>query len=198
MPDVKRRVLGRCDPAEVATLRRIARPSISYTRNAWLAVAGILLFVVIYLACTGWFVWTAIQCFRGAITPHSQTGVWGALVAACAAFLAAFMIKALFFIRRGSGSEDIEVTAAQQPRLFAFLHALADEAGAPKPAHVYLSARVNAAVFYDLSILNLIWPSKKNLEIGLGLVNTLSVSEFKAVCAHEFRHFAQRTMAVGR
>ena len=35
---------------------------------------------------------------------------------------------------------------------------------------MFLSNRVNAAVFYDLSLLNLIFPSKKNLEIGLPLV----------------------------
>src|SRR5262249_18853569 len=40
--------------------------------------------------------------------------------------------------------------------------------------------------------------SRKNLEIGLGLVNVLSLGELKAVLAHEFGHFAQRTMAVGR
>jgi len=52
-------------------------------------------------------------------------------------------------------------------------------------------------VFYDLSIKNLIFPSRKNLEIGLGLVNILNLSELKAVLAHEFGHFAQRSMAVG-
>jgi Zn-dependent protease with chaperone function len=34
-------------------------------------------------------------------------------------------------------------------------------------------------------------PIKKNLQIGLGLVNSLNVSEFKAVMAHEFGHFTQ-------
>src|SRR5207245_1204659 len=63
---------------------------------------------------------------------------------------------------------------------------------------VYLSARVNAAVFYDLSLLNLLLPSRKNLEIGLGLVNVLTLGELRAVLAHEFGHFAQRSMAVGR
>src|SRR5262245_33239097 len=41
-------------------------------------------------------------------------------------------------------------------------------------------------------------PPKKNLEIGLGLVNSLTLGEFRAVLAHEFGHFAQRAMAVGR
>ncbi|MBW8809229.1 MAG: M48 family metalloprotease, partial [Lysobacter sp.] len=62
----------------------------------------------------------------------------------------------------------------------------------------FLSPRVNAGVFYDLSLANLIVPSKKNLEIGLALVNVLNLGELKAVLAHEFGHFAQRTMAVGR
>ena len=53
-------------------------------------------------------------------------------------------------------------------------------------------------MFYDLSLLNFLLPSKKNLEIGLPLVNVLTVSEFKAVLAHEFGHFAQKSMAVGR
>ena len=89
------------------------------------------------------------------------------------------------------------MTRSEQPRLFDFLHRLADEAGAPRPHRVYLSARVNAAVFYDLSVLNLVFPSRKNLEIGLSLVNVLTLSEMKAVLAHEFGHFAQRSMAIG-
>ena len=42
-------------------------------------------------------------------------------------------------------------------------------------------------------MLNFIFPSKKNLEIGLPLVNALTLSELKAVLAHEFGHFAQGT-----
>ncbi len=85
-----------------------------------------------------------------------------------------------------------------EPELFAFLNALADRVGAPRPHRVFLSPGVNASVFYDLTLLNLLLPTKKNLEIGVGLVNSLTLSEFAAVLAHEFGHFAQRTMAVGR
>ena len=53
-------------------------------------------------------------------------------------------------------------------------------------------------VFFTTSAAHAIIPSRKNLEIGLGLVNVLNVGELKAVLAHEFGHFAQRTMAVGR
>ena len=40
-------------------------------------------------------------------------------------------------------------------------------------------------------------PVKKNLIIGLGLVNGLNLSEFKAVLAHEFGHFSQSSMQLG-
>src|SRR5690606_33810389 len=103
------------------------------------------------------------------------------------------------FVRRGKhGDHLVEVTANQHPKLFEFLHRVADEARAPRPYRVYLSPQVNAGVFYDLSLVNLLLPSKKNIEIGLGLVNVLTLGELKAVLAHEFGHFAQRTMMVGR
>ena len=51
---------------------------------------------------------------------------WG-LIAGVGAFLAVFMWKALFFVRRRHAIDDIEVTAAEQPRLFAFINRLADE-----------------------------------------------------------------------
>ena len=92
----------------------------------------------------------------------------------------------------------MQITAETQPELFAFVNRIADEAGAPRPHKVFVTARVNAAVFYDLSFRNLLFPTRKNLEIGLGLVEGLTLDELKAVIAHEFGHFAQRTMAVGR
>jgi len=181
----------------VAVPADYTEPGKSYRQRAWLAMVMLLVFILLYLSISGWFAWTAWRLLEAAFGGGDGAFV-GFLAGGAAAFLAVFMLKALFFVKHGSSSDDIEVTPAEQPRLFAFLHRLADEAGAPRPHRVYLSARVNAAVFYDLSILNLLFPSRKNLEIGLGLVNVLNVGEFKAVCAHEFGHFAQRTMAVGR
>lgn len=175
----------------------LTRPTAAYKRHAYLAVAGVVVFLVGYLALAGWFAWTSVRLFTG-LPGASRGAVIIALGAIAAAFIALLMFKALFFIRRGELERDIEVTPKSHPRLFAFLYRLADEAKAPRPHRVFLSARVNAAVSYDLSIINLIFSSKKNLEIGLGLVNVLTLSELKAVLAHEFGHFAQRTMAVSR
>jgi hypothetical protein len=35
---------------------------------------------------------------------------------------------------------------------------------------------------------------KKNLTIGIGLINSTSVGELKTILAHEFGHFSQRSM----
>ena len=47
-------------------------------------------------------------------------------------------------------------------------------------------------------MLSLFIPPRKDLLIGLGLVNVVDLVEFKAVLAHEFGHFAQRSTALGR
>jgi Zn-dependent protease with chaperone function len=174
----------------------LTRPTVTYKQRAWLALASLALFVALYVALAGWFVWTAHRMFGEAMA-GGPDAFWHFLIGGSAVFLAVFMLKALFFIKRGGAPDAVEVTAADHPRLFEFLHRLADDAGAPRPKRVYVSARVNAAVFYDLSILNLLFPSNKNLEIGLALVNVLTLSEIKAVLAHEFGHFAQRSMAIG-
>jgi Zn-dependent protease with chaperone function len=184
-------------PGPAAVPADLTAATAAYKRHAWLAMLGLAAFIVAYFALSGWFAWTAWRLLRGLVVsgdfelPVLIGGV------SCA-FLAVFMLKALFFIRHRYEIEDIEITREQEPRLFEFIDKLADEARAPRAHKVYVSPQVNAAVFYDLSLLNLFYPSKKNLEIGLGLVNVLSLGELKAVLAHEFGHFAQRSMAVGR
>jgi Zn-dependent protease with chaperone function len=176
----------------------LTAPSAAYKRHAWLAMLGLAGFISLYFALSAWFAWTAWRLLGGMFAPDGEFEFLGFFAGVCAAFLAVFMLKALFFIQHRYDIDDIEVTRAEQPRLFEFIDRLADEARAPRAHKVFLSPRVNAAVFYDLSLLNLIVPSKKNLEIGLGLVNVVSLGELKAVLAHEFGHFAQRSMAVGR
>lgn len=182
-------------PAQVP--KDLTVPNQAYKRHAWIAMAALAVFVLLYMALAGWFAFKAYSLFAGAFG-GGKNAFLGVLFGLPAAFIAIFLCKALIFLRPGGKMEDLEVKVAEQPKLFEFLNRLADEAGAPRPHRVFLSPRVNAAVFYDLSILNFLLPSKKNLEIGLGLVNALTLSEFKAVLAHEFGHFAQRSMAVGR
>lgn len=174
----------------------LAAPTAAYRRRAWLAFATLVAFVALYLGLLGYLGWLTYRL----VEDFFATGdVLKLAFAAPPAFFCAFLITGLFVVKRAKEERALlEVKPEDEPVLFAFLHRLADEAGAPKPHRVFLSPEVNACVFYDLSFFNLLFPSKKNLEIGLGLVNVLSLDEIKAVIAHELGHFAQRTMAVGR
>jgi Zn-dependent protease with chaperone function len=185
-------------PGPASVPANLTAATAAYKRHAWLAMLGLAAFIALYFALSAFFAWTAWRLFSGMFGVDGNFDLWTFIAAVGSAFLAVFMLKALVFIQHRYEIDDIEITRAEQPRLFDFIDRLADEARAPRAHKVYLSPRVNAAVFYDLSLLNLIVPSRKNLEIGLGLVNVVTLGEFKAVLAHEFGHFAQRSMAVGR
>ncbi|WP_417349066.1 M48 family metallopeptidase [Ferrimonas sp.] len=166
-----------------------------YRVQAWLAMTGLLAFILVYFAMAFCFGYIA---YGNAVSFLSGGGLFAVLISAMAALITLFMVKSLFTVRRSGCVGGEEVTAEDEPVLFKFLHTLADEIGAPRPHRVFITPDVNAAVFYDLSLVNLIFPTKKNLVIGLGLVNVLNLGELKAVLAHEFGHFAQGSMAVGR
>lgn len=170
----------------------LTAPAPSYRRSAWIATFGLLGFVAVYLGLTATFAWIVYRLFI------VHPSVEGFFYAVPALFFLGFLVRGLFVVKHSNDPRSLELRPEDEPRLFAFLHRLANETGAPRPHRVFVSSRVNAGVFYDLSFRNLIFPSKKNLELGLGLVNALSIDELKAVLAHEFGHFAQRTMAVGR
>ena len=112
-------------PAGPATVpHNLTKPSSSYRFQAWLAMCGLALFVLLYLALTGWFIWTAYRLISMALLGGNDDFiVW--LVGLSSGFLALFMLKALFFVKHGSETDDVEITPEEEPRLFAFLNRLA-------------------------------------------------------------------------
>ena len=183
-------------PGPAAVPPSLTKPTSRFRLHAWLAVVVLLLFVALYFFLTGWFGWTAFRLVRDGFA--SGSAFMGILKAIPAAFLFLFLFRGLFAVKHAQSPAAIEVHPQKEPELFAFLNRIADEVGAPRAHRVFVSPDVNAGVFYDLSLLNLLIPTKKNLEIGLGAINALTLGELKAVLAHEFGHFAQRTMTVGR
>lgn len=173
----------------------LTKANAKFKKQALLAMAGLITFIVLYLALATCFGYIA---YRNILAIPSSNGLFPVVMAVVSSLLAVFMVKSFFTVRKSASPGGIEATPENEPELFKFLHKLADEIGAPRPHRVFITPEVNAAVFYDLSLINLIFPSKKNLIIGLGLVNVLNLGELKAVLAHEFGHFAQGSMAVGR
>ncbi|MCA9595986.1 MAG: M48 family metalloprotease [Myxococcales bacterium] len=155
-----------------------------------IALGAFLVFYLSLLFGAGYLVYAAATA--------GKFSFFNVLAIAGSAMLFLFLLKGLFKKNRLDEDAMVEVTAEEQPALHAFISRLCEEAGSPKPGHIYLSADVNAGVFYPRSVLSLLLPVRKNLVIGLGLVNVLSLSELKAVLAHEFGHFAQSSMRLGR
>lgn len=109
-----------------------------------------------------------------------------------------FLIKFIFSSpKKVDRSHLVEISKAEQPELFKLINEIVKEVKTDFPKKVYLSSDVNASVFYDSNFWSMFFPVRKNLQIGLGLMNTVSALELKAILAHEFGHFSQRSMKVG-
>jgi Zn-dependent protease with chaperone function len=100
------------------------------------------------------------------------------------------------------------VGRAKQPELWRTVDELAAAVGTRGPDEIRIVPEVNAAVWESASLLGL-RPGRRHLEIGLPLLAGLSVSELRAVLAHELGHFShghtrlaaltyRATMTVGR
>jgi Zn-dependent protease with chaperone function len=181
-------------PAPLNVPNNVSEPGPKYKKHAWLALLGLITFALLYFATAGWLGYTCYRFVRSILIGHQARGIFGGVLSG---FLAIMMLRGIFR-RRSKSTDSREIKASDEPMLFEFIYRVASEVGAPKPASVHVSREVGASVFYQVSFINLFWPVKKRLHIGLGLVNALNLSEFKAVLAHEFGHFAQKTGTVGR
>ncbi|MBO9674488.1 MAG: M48 family metalloprotease [Sphingobacteriaceae bacterium] len=108
-----------------------------------------------------------------------------------------FLVKFIFKVNKIDRSHLTQVTKTEQPELFKMIDEIVGEVGTDFPKKVYFSSEVNASVFYDSSFWSMFLPVRKNLHIGLGLMNTISIDELKAILAHEFGHFSQKSMRTG-
>ncbi len=107
-----------------------------------------------------------------------------------------FLIKFVFHLKKTPTGHLIKIERKDQPKLFDLLDELAAEINVSFPKNVYLTPDVNASVFYTSSFWSMFLPNSKNLTIGLGLVNSSTETEFKAVLAHEFGHFSDKNMRI--
>jgi Zn-dependent protease with chaperone function len=178
----------------------LTAPRADYRLRVVVVLVSLFVFFVLYLGLvfgSAWLTWWALTAPWPRGGRGDGVGFLRILVIVLAPLLFLFLLKGFFKRQRRQKGLDIEIYEEEHPKLFAFLDRLCDETGAPFPHRVFVSPDVNAAVFYNNPALSLFWPVPKNLLIGLGLVNALSLTEFKAVLAHEFGHFSQKSMKLG-
>lgn len=174
----------------------------SFRKKAKQAIFSIIFFAVVYLVLVAAAICLTVLAFYGGMAiisnaPSTLPIIAGIGMMAGGVMLLVFLVKFIFTKNVTDRSHLVEITEAEQPRLFAFVRSIVNDTQSKFPKKIYLSADVNAAVFYDSSFWSMFFPVKKNLQIGMGLVNTVSENEFRAILAHEFGHFSQRSMKVG-
>ncbi len=181
-----------------ATTRKLTSLTSSYRLRASLAVLAIILFFVLYFALVAGLAYLVYYSFTydiGRVNKFSILMKIGAIAGAVMLFV--FTLKFVFKLKNPKRTNRIRLVKKEQPELWAFVNRICKETGAPKPKAIYVDPDVNAYVSYSNMWLSLFLPVKKELTIGLGLVSCLNLSEFKAVMAHEFGHFAQSSMKIG-
>lgn len=170
----------------------------AYKWRVFYVLLGIIFFMAFYftlVAASGYLVYLAIIYPMGPVNKLTILLKLGAIATSVMFFV--FTLKFLFKKSSYENPTDVEIREADHPRLFQFIRQLCQETGAPFPKKIVANEQINAAVFYDDTVLSMFLPVRKNLLIGLGLVNSLNLTEFKAVLAHEFGHFGQRSMKLG-
>lgn len=108
-----------------------------------------------------------------------------------------FLLKFVFTSTKVDTGHLTRIYEGDEPQLFALIHEVVKEVDTSFPKKVFLSHDVNASVFYDSNFWSMFLPIRKNLQIGVGLVNSVTQQELKAILAHEFGHFSQKSMKVG-
>lgn len=184
-------------PSPIADRKKLLNPGRSYQTKVVFVLFGVIAFWLLYFALVALGVWGFIWLLYLPML-HTSYGILlkiGSL--ATAGMFMLFLLKFLFKSWSWQDASLVEIKESEQPQLFAFLRQLSKEVGAPFPKKVFVNHEINAKVFYTNPMLSLFLPVRKNLHIGLGLVNSLNLTELKAVLAHEFGHFSQGSMRLG-
>ncbi|MBL7888448.1 MAG: M48 family metalloprotease [Bacteroidia bacterium] len=166
------------------------------------AVLSIVLFIAVYFLLFLLVMGLTAVCVYFGIgliiaVPKLITILLGIGLASLGILILGFLIKFMFKSNKIDRSHLYEISRSDEPELYKMIDEIVEKVGTTRPKKVYLSNDVNAAVFYDSSFWSMFLPVKKNLQIGLGLVNSVTKEELKAILSHEFGHFSQRTMKVG-
>lgn len=174
----------------------------AFRKLAVKVVCTIVLFIITYLTLFTASVGLTILCgWLALIILSASVSGWAIALSLglmlMGGMITYFLLKFIFARHTADRTGLTEITREQEPGLFAMVQEIVGEVKTDFPKKIYLSADVNAAVFYDSSFWSMIFPARKNLQIGIGLVNSTTQLELKAILAHEFGHFSQRSMKLG-
>ncbi len=173
-----------------------------FKQSARKAALAIIFFIVSYLLLLATSIGLVIVCAFGGIAiislGYGGLGIGLALgLMSLGVIIFIFLIKFIFKSNKIDRSHLVELEEADAPRLYQEIRSIVQTVGTNFPKKIYLSPDVNAGVFYDSTFLSMFLPIRKNLQIGLALINSVTEQELKVILAHEFGHFSQKSMKIG-
>jgi Zn-dependent protease with chaperone function len=164
----------------------LIEPGPRFHQHVNLVIASLILFFLIYVGMVlGCMILTVVLLRSSLVFVVRVPAVLLVVLAAL------FLLKNLVRRRSAMKGNELRLQAEDYPRLFQFLKQVCQETGAPFPDEVYINHEVNAAAGSNVSLAGLITAPKLRLILGLGLLNVINLTEFKALLAHEFGHFSQ-------
>jgi Zn-dependent protease with chaperone function len=85
-----------------------------------------------------------------------------------------------------------EITREDEPELFFLIEDVAKRVGTEMADEVRLYPNSAIGVYETSNLLRIFFPGRRMLMLGIASIPALTVSEFKAILAHEFAHFSRR------
>ncbi|WP_158563197.1 M48 family metallopeptidase [Chitinophaga silvatica] len=180
----------------------LIEPTLLFKQQIVKAISCVVLFFILYVVLLLTAVALAVACISGGALlfrtyPGWLTGAISISFIVLGGMVLFFLMKFLFSKRSSSNPYRREILAANHPYLFDFIQQLVKDTRIRFPKKIFLVPDSNTSMFDDPSLLSLFWAPRKNLEIGIGLINSVNLSELKMLLAHEFAHFSKRSMKLG-
>jgi Zn-dependent protease with chaperone function len=163
-------------------------------QRAWLvqrAALAVLLMVSFYalaLGVAGGLLWIPYEAYSNDVRLPLKLALL--CVAGAGTIVWAILPRPDRFVAPGP-----RLTRADAPPLFAALEDVAKRTEQAMPADVYLVNDVNAFVAQRGGLMGI--GSKRVMGVGLPLLQSLTVQEFRAVLAHEFGHYHAGDVKIG-
>lgn len=172
------------------------------------------LFSAALIAGAGWILWEMVigDLVTGRMTQETlsygnvKLGIFLAILAVTVAAAWIHVVFApLIKLMRPKKVEGVEIFREDNPQLFELIDEVAQISGnqsadvkhltVQMPGHVFLTDKCNFYVTYT-NILGFAFSKYRVLSLGIPLMMPLNRQEFKAVLAHELKHFMQGSVAV--
>ncbi|MCW3463202.1 M48 family metallopeptidase [Chitinophaga nivalis] len=170
-----------------------------FRRKTIKVISCVILFFLLYVILLAAAVTLSAACIAGGIllfraNPKVLTALLSGVMILLGGMVLFFLLTFLFHPPAATHTYRTEISARHHPRLFDFIRQLVKDSHISFPRKIFVVPDVSASMCYRSGFLSIFLPVRQHLEIGLGLVNCVNISEFKMALAHEFGFFSHHTV----